>query len=255
MVLDALDELAVRRGAATAAILYLPEGSEPHLEAALVARGYAPTVLGGECSLDVPWPDFDAYLAHFRSRRRQSLRLDIRRFAEAGCTVEMGGVELLDDGLAPLQAATQTRYGHRMDPARTARWYARIRAELAPYARVCVARRGAEVLGFGLFYEAGGELYARAVGFDYPRLNGERSYFNVVFYEPIRYAIAAGLGRIHYGIEAYEAKLERGCDVRTVRGWFRFLAGDGERFGELLCLHAEAQLARRTALRRTFGLA
>jgi uncharacterized protein len=254
LVLDAFDELAAGYGAGTGAFLYLPEGSEPHLERALLARAYLPTVLGGECSLDVPWPDFEGYLAHFRSGRRHTLRGDIQRFSRAGCTVEMGGVELLGDELAPLQAATQTRYGHHTDPARTARWYARVRAELPRYARVSVARRGADVLGFGLFYEARGELYARAAGFDYGRLDGERSYFSVVFYEPIRYAIAAGLGRIHYGIEGYEAKLERGCELRPVRGWFRFRAGDTRRLAELLGLHAEAQLARRTALRRTFGL-
>jgi predicted N-acyltransferase len=254
LVLEAFDELALRHRAGAAAFLYLQEGSDPHLEAALDARGYVPTVLAADCFLDVRWPDFDSYLAQFTSSRRATLRTDIRRFARSGCTATLGGVELLLDELAPLQAATQSKYGHRMDPGQTARWYARIRSELAPYVRVSLARRGTQVLGFGLFYEMRGELHSRVVGFDYERLGAELAYFNVAFYEPIRYAIAAGLRRIDFGLESYEAKVKRGCDLRPVRGWFRFHRGDTERLAELLGLHATAQLTRRAALRRRFGL-
>jgi len=140
-----------------------------------------------------------------------------------------------------------------MDPDRTLRWYARIRSELAQYARITLARRGADVLGFGLFYEAGRELYARAVGFDYARLGPERSYFSVLFYEPLRYAIATQLRRVHYGIESYDAKLLRGCGLQTSLGWFRFDTPGSDRLYELLRLHTEAQLARHAALRRTYA--
>lgn len=254
-VLDAFDELAIRSGAGAAAVIYLQEGADPHLEAALDARGYVPTVLGGNCFLDVRWPDLDSYLAQFSSGRRRTLRIDMQRFAAAGGTVTVGGVELLRDELAAMQAATQSKYGHRADPAHTLRWYARIRAELGPYVRVSLARRGADVLGFGMFYEMGGELQARVVGFDYSLRGAERAYFNVAFYEPIRYAIATGLRRIDYGMESYEAKMKRGCDLRPLRGWFRFHCGDTDRLAELLDLHATAQLARHAALRRTYGAA
>ena len=252
-LVEGLDELARSHGAATVAFFYLPRASDPYLEAALAAGGYAATVLAGDCTLDLRWPDFDSYIGHFRSGHRQSLMSDIRRFVQAGCTIQLGGTELLSDDLAALQVATQSKYGHVMDPARTLRWYARIRTELAGYARVTLARRGADVLGFGLFYEAGRELYARAVGFDYARLARERSYFSLVFYEPIRYAIANRLRRIHYGIESYEAKMHRGCGLQTSLGWFRFHTPDSDRLAELLGLHTEAQLARQAALRRTYA--
>jgi predicted N-acyltransferase len=253
-VVEAFDELALRRGAGAAAFLYVREASDPHLDAALDAWGYVPTVLGATCFLDLRWPDYDSYLSHFTSSRRKMLRTDVRRFAGSGCTVTMGGAELLDDELAPLQAATQSKHGHRMDPDRTARWYARIRAELGPYVRVSLARREGRVLGFGLFYELGGELHARVVGLDYQRLGAERAYFNLTFHEPIRYAIAAGLRRVDFGLESYEAKMLRGCDLRPVRGWFRFGGGDGAGLPELLDLQATAQLAHHAALRRRFGL-
>src|SRR5262249_37282762 len=82
-LLDAFDELAVRCRAGAAAIVYLQEGADPHLKAALGARDYVPTVLGGNCFLDVRWPDFDSYLAQFRSQRRKTLRDDVRRFVDA----------------------------------------------------------------------------------------------------------------------------------------------------------------------------
>lgn len=252
-MLDAFEDLAARCGAATAAFLYVPESSDPQLEAALASRGYAPGVLGADCALHLSCRDFDGYLAHFRGGRRKSLQADVRRFTQAGCTVQFGGAELLSDELAALQAATQSKYGHRVDPARTARWYARVRSELAQYTRVSVGRRGGDVLGFGLFFEAGGELYGRVAGFDYARLGGERGYFNVAFYEPIRYATAAGLRRIHYGMESYQPKLERGCTLETTRGWFRFQAGDAERLAELLRLQSEAQRVQCAALLEAYG--
>ena len=252
-ILDAFEDLADRRGAGIAAVLYLLDGADPRLEAALAARRFVPAVLGGDCSLDLGCRDFDGYLAHFRSQRRKALRAEVRRFAEAGCTVRMGGAELLSDELALLQAATQTKYGHPTDAARTARWYARMRSELGRYTRVSVGRRGDDVLGFAIFYESGQELYGRAAGFDYARLGDEGSYFNVVYYEPIRYAAAAGLRRINFGMEAYQAKLERGCTLETLTGWFRPGTGDADRLAELLQLQSEAQRAQFAALREEFG--
>jgi predicted N-acyltransferase len=254
-IVDALDELAVRRGVATSCVVYLPEGSDPPFEAALAGAGYQPALVGADARLEVRWPDFEGYIASFRSRRRHSIRRDVLRFERAGCTVEVGGAELLRDELAHLQAATQAKYGQRMDPSRTARWYAKVRAQLGAYARVSMARRGEDVLGIGVFYESGGELYARALGFDYGLLGAEAAYFSVTFYGPIRYAITAGLRRIHYGIEAYEAKLERGCGLHPLRGWFRFHRGDAARLRELLELHDEAQRARQEGLRMRYEAA
>jgi predicted N-acyltransferase len=252
-MVDAFEELAVTCGANTTAVIYLPEASDPHLEAALARRGFVPSVLGGDCSLHVSCRDFDGYLAHFRSGRRKTLLADIRRFVQAGCTAQVGGVELLDDDLAAMQAATQAKYGHPSDPARTARWFARVRSHLGPYTRVAIGRRGADVLGFGIYFEAGRELYGRAAGFDYDRLDRERSYFNVLYYEAIRYATAAGLRRIHYGMESYQAKLERGCTLEAMNGWFRFRTGDAERLTELLHLHTEAQRVQFETLRDRYG--
>lgn len=254
LLADGFGELAASRGAATSCVLYLPEASDPHLERALRGRGYLPTLLDSDCYLDVEWGEFTGYLNHFSSSRRISLAADMRRFASAGCTVEIGGAELLSDELAPLQAATQQRYDHPADPARFRRWFAKVKSELPGHARVCVARRGASPIGFALFCESEGELYARSAGFDYERLNGECCYFNVVYYEPIRYAIANGLRRINYGLEAYDAKLKRGCDLRLQRGWFRFPAEVQEPYAEFLRLHAEAQSARTSGLRRRYRL-
>lgn len=254
LLVDDFDELAASQGAATAGVLYLPEALDPHLERALRRRGYLSTLLDSDCYLDVEWGEFTGYLNHFSSSRRISLGADMRRFTNAGCTVEIGGAELLSDELAPLQAATQQRYGHPADPARFRRWFAKVKSELPGHARVCVARRGVSPIGFALFCESEGELYGRSAGFDYGHLNGECCYFNVVYYEPIRYAIATGLHRIYYGMEAYDAKLKRGCDLRLQRGWFRFSAEVQEPYAEFLRLYAEAQSAYASGLRRRYRL-
>jgi hypothetical protein len=59
------------------------------------------------------------------------------------------------------------------------------------------------------------------VGFDYAALPGAYEYFTVAFYEPIRYAYAHGLRRIHLGRESYQAKVRRGARLRPLWGVLR----------------------------------
>jgi len=47
------------------------------------------------------------------------------------------------------------------------------------------------------------------------------TYFNLVYYEPIRLGISLGLESIAYGNGAYQAKIRRGCTVRANHLYFR----------------------------------
>lgn len=75
-----------------------------------------------------------------------------------------------------------------------------------------------QLVGFSLAYKWGGTLWLRAVGFDYGQLRGGYEYFNLVFYQPLYYAYACGLERLHLGRESYEAKVNRGGRLSPLWG-------------------------------------
>jgi hypothetical protein len=69
------------------------------------------------------------------------------------------------------------------------------------------------MIGFCLYYRWRDELFARVVGFDYEKMGDDRLYANLVFYEPIRYAIDEGIRRLHLGAGSLETKLLRGGEL------------------------------------------
>lgn len=215
--LAAMEALAADEGAPATAFLYVPEGEDPVLEQALDRRGYAAGVVGADCRLAVPWADFDEYLATRTRTRRSSVRAEVRRFREAGLAVEAAGVEALTDDLAPLHAEWRARHGPGVDVEALRRQYDAVRRHAGAAMRMFVARRGGETLAFAQFYEHDGVLYSRAAGFRYAALDGAFAYFNVIFYEPLRWAMANGVGEIRYSMESSDAKVGRGCHLVPLR--------------------------------------
>jgi hypothetical protein len=77
-------------------------------------------------------------------------------------------------------------------------------------------------------------IYARAAGFD-PAFTGRAfEYFNLAYYELMRFAIEHGFARLDYGMGAYRAKLQRGARLEPLWGLAVNRAGasvtDDERF-------------------------
>jgi len=245
-LLDGLEREARSRGAGAAAFLYLPEEPGGRLDRLAAARGYRPAVVAARCVLQVVWPTFEDYLGARTRTRRKSIRAEAERFRER-FEVEVTGVEGLTDELAPLHAAWRAKQGRPVPEAALVRQYAAIRERLGPAVRLFVARDGGPPAAFAQFYEHGGTLYSRAVGFDYERVAGRFAYFNLLFYEPLRHAIAHGLRAVDYSMEAYEAKMGRGCTLQHLLVHLKPLAPVEPWFDE--CVR-RADRGRREGFRR-----
>lgn len=218
-LLAAFGELAEHLGARTPALWYVHAGVTPDLEDQARAAGYRPVTLGAECRLEVRWPTFEAYLEALPARRRRAARHEIRRFQRSGLQVSVEGPEALGEELAALQVAARRRHGHGSSLERAHLGYRRATEHLGEAIRVFVARRAGQAAGFLVAYEHGDSLYCKQVGFD--RDVGDFVYFNVTFYAPIRFAVERGLRFVQYGMESYEAKLRRGCELVPVLGYVR----------------------------------
>jgi predicted N-acyltransferase len=116
--------------------------------------------------------------------------------------------------MAPLLAALQARYG-ALDSVPIIRRRLAEQAAILDEKAVCFfCWKRSAMVAFSLFYEWEDELYARVVGFDYEALpEDSRAYFSILFYEPIKFAIANKIGAIHYGRGTTEAKVRRGATL------------------------------------------
>ncbi len=157
--------------------------------------------------------DFEDYLAHLRSKRRNQVRRERRAVAEAGIRVEtFVGAEIPDALFArlfPLYLSTiRKKYWGRQ--YLNARFFALLRERFRERLCVVVARRGAEVLAGAINVQKGDALYGRYWG----ALRDVRHlHFDVCYYAGIEHAIRAGLHRFEPGAGG-EYKQLRGFDAQ-----------------------------------------
>jgi predicted N-acyltransferase len=208
-LLARLREQAAVAEADGALFLYLPTSA-----ARLVTEGSPgaqPVLTSMEAVLDLPGTGFDSYLRTLSAHRRRVIRHEIGVFGRAGFTVATEPAALVWEQMASLVGNLQRRYGTDAPPQHWRQLLQRQAADLVGHAIVFTCRRGGMLVGACLGYEWHGTLYLKLCGFDYARLNGSFEYFNLIYYTPIQYAYAHGLNHIHYGREAFEAKLNRGA--------------------------------------------
>jgi hypothetical protein len=208
--LDAIEDAAASHGLRSFGLLYVDETDES-LRRALDRRGLLAFGSGVASSLDVPRA-FDDYLARLSGARRNAIRRNRRKLAEAGVELAVRPLRPdLVDRLVELEASLNAKYGTPHDPVAVRAWYDVLLRHFPEGALVASAEVDGGVCGFVLLLRWRDELYARQVGFDYD-LKGELpAYFGVVFYEPIEFAIREGIARIDYATGAVETKRVHGC--------------------------------------------
>lgn len=219
-VVAAVEAQAARDGASTVAWLYLLEGDDPVLEAALQARGYTGTVTGADAHLTIKWRSMEEYFASFPGNRRKAFPKEMSAFARAGVTVEVCGAEALDRELAGLELQWRQKYGRIATLDETLGYYRGLREHVGKRLLVFVGRRDGKAVGFTTFLDDGSTWWARFGGSDYAS-GVPFNYFNIVFYHPIRVAIERGVGTIAFSRTAYETKRSRGCVLRNLVAYTR----------------------------------
>ncbi len=247
-LLDAFAEVAADWGARSCAFLHLQEQEQPVLAAALRRRGHAAVTLAAQARLGVSWPSVDHYVASLGRHRRGRVRHELRALQAAGLTTEVVDGsrlrELIDD-LAPLYANLQGKYGHTASLEAARETLAWIETRFADVTSVVLVRDRDHVLAFHVFYEVGGTFYTYLTGQTYERRARDGfAYFHATYYEPIRLAISRGVGEIDFGVESYQAKVARGCQLQPLTSLFDFGADLRDELAELFGLVNAAQHTR-----------
>lgn len=203
---------AASAAGALPAYAYLPP-DEPLL-AALRRAGYVTGLVAATARLDLAEPSFAAYLASLPGKRRNELRREVRRFEEAGASIEVlpapAASGVLDE-VAALEASVSGHHGRPEPASRPAAINARLAAAFGDDMLVVVARRGGRSVASAVLLRHGDELHARSSGIDYPAARPIFAYFVATYAAPIRIACELGLRRVGFGIAAHQAKVARGA--------------------------------------------
>lgn len=214
---------AARRGLSTVAFLFLGDSDGDAL-ALLAERGYHTTVLdaAGVIDVDPAWRDLDGY---FRAMRRgKELRRERRRFENAGYHVEWHReppAHVLA-AAARLEADLLQSKGHDFSVDELRSWYEEIPRRLGAKAVFITASRAGSIDAFVMCLDEGKRLVAMTTGF----VRRDLLYFNIAYYEPVRYALEHGIPELEIGLAAGDAKRARGARGRRVFGAFRFVDTD-----------------------------
>lgn len=188
------------------------------LSQALRRRGYSATLRPPCCTLEIP-STFDSYLETLAPRRRKKVGKEMQRFANAVDAVEIHDApRLLDPGIAELVSARYRKYGHATTREEVDERLQR--SQLLPNLRVLVAMRGSAPCAFGAFAldPRRGRIVSRFGG---AADNNFFAYFNMTFYERIRYGMLLGYKLLEIGTDSYAGKLRRGCRLEGRLGYVK----------------------------------
>jgi predicted N-acyltransferase len=219
-LLQAFDTLCDETASANRAFLYLEE-SHP-IAPALLEAGYMPMTMDAIAYLRLEYEDFEAYLRQRSSKRRESIRQEIRAFQRSHRLEVTSLADAPLDRLAELLTNVNNKYHPNQSLTKDNEKYLGELRGLPLDNHLFLARsEDGAVVGFSLFFAHNQRLFSRVIGMDYAALKGDFCYFNVLFYEPIRFAIDKGYRCIEYGIGSLETKISRGCDIVPLSAYVR----------------------------------
>jgi uncharacterized protein len=177
-------------------------------------------------------PDgFEGHVASLSKALRHQIRRDLRQLASADVRTSE---EPFTSSLVDLMARLRCHYKERYMMA-TAEAAERRRAEEL-FTRfdeptIFVSRQGSRPLRFSLLVKHDSVWHALWTGADYTQEAHRSTYFDALFYEPLRAAAQHGITDITYGLGGDESKRRRGCVLRPVRCFAKSLVAAADHDG------------------------
>jgi threonyl-tRNA synthetase len=167
--------------------------------------------------LDIKWTSFDDYLASFSHEVRKKIRKEIKENRKSGVIIEQKlDFRSLSPIISNLYSNLFLKHTGRRSPFNPL-FFEKLSEYAKGKARVFIAEKEGRIVGFSLCLGHGKILDVYIAGFDYSRLTKtDFTYFNVVYYAPIRAAIEEGIKKIHFRTSELELKTKRGCKLEKM---------------------------------------
>ncbi len=187
---------------------------------ALQRLGLVPLAESARADLAVHPDGLEGHVAALPKAGRRQIRRDLRDLTRARVhTTEEPLTAQLVTLIARLRCGYKRRYGLTADEGAERQRAGELLGRFGGDAGVTafVSRRDRRPVRFSLFVRNGAVWHALWTGADYESGGYPRTYFDALFYEPLRAAQRSGISEITYGIGGDEAKRRRGCVLHPVR--------------------------------------
>ncbi|MCM3666376.1 GNAT family N-acetyltransferase [Mesobacillus subterraneus] len=216
-MLEFAEEFRKEWGSASTSVLYMTDSGSMQLKKNITNPAFF--LAGAHAVLEIKWKSFDEYLAHLKGRDRVTVRREERVFSSAGYRIESAKLGDSIDVFAELFANHENKYGHKTTPQKEAIELNTLVDTANEYSHVLVLKLGERAVGCILLFLWEKTIYARTVGFDFSLVGQAFEYFNLAYYEVIRFAIENGFRHVDYGMGTYRAKLKRGANLKPLWGY------------------------------------
>lgn len=168
--------------------------------------------------LAVQWSTFEEYMSSLPRSSRKTVRREIRKCQERGVEItEEPTFGELAEKLSVLYSNLHKKYNPRSRSPFDPSFFRTLSEHTQGKAKVFVAKKAGEVVGFILLIRQKDVADAFIVGFEYGSFQSHTdfTYFNL-FYEATKWAIKERIKRINYRFTAEEAKIRRGCSKEQI---------------------------------------
>jgi Peptidogalycan biosysnthesis/recognition len=171
----------------------------------------------GEAVIDLAFDTFEEYVQRLPSRRT-AIRRERRRFLASDLELRQQPLEQVTGALAGLLAQVEQKYGTGSKEAEEA-YLLGIAAATGRNSSALMVYDGGRPVAGSVLWDLGGDWRVRCWGCDYdhPAVRRDHLYFNLMYYEPMMRACAAGASRLLLGSGSLDTKVLRGARVRRRR--------------------------------------
>jgi len=168
--------------------------------------------------LDVRWRNFEDYLQSLKGDVRKNVRREIKSCKKNGVIIEeMNEFKDLSTTLSDLYSNLLLKYQKNVKSPFSASFYESLSDYAKDKTKVFIAKKKGVVIGFSICLRQGEILDVFHCGFNYDLMEkSDFVYFNIVYYEPIKWALQEGIRKIYYRITAEDVKYRRGCKPERV---------------------------------------
>jgi hypothetical protein len=187
------------------------------LSRVLERRNYVSGMISASAWLPLPGKHFNDYLDMLNANRRRSVRRELAAFNRTGVTVTtyVGKASTAHlSTFACLSNAVQRHHGNNPDPNDTLHQLHQFVDLFGDRVIFFFGRANGKTIAATMAVICHGMIFARDIGLEYDeRSRDAMVYFNMAYYEVIRYAYDNGLKIVCAGISTFKAKALRGFQL------------------------------------------
>jgi len=190
--------------------------NESHLINALVRKGYYKTKGTPYTYIDIAWSSFTDYKKYVLKKfplMRKSIPREINKNKKSGVVIkQLQDINGYQQRLYELLKMNHQKYNSGMFPLK-ADYIGQVKENFGDNAVMYIAVKEGNIIGVSIELRKGSEAVISNVGIDHARSQKDLTYFNIVFYEPIKNAMTSGIKRLYGGNSLYKTKAKRGYNI------------------------------------------